>query len=67
MAVTYTKEQQKFAKANELSLGTVAVAGLEFQGPLTATERDELLEFWLAFIKRRSARPKAEVPDPVKG
>lgn len=59
MAVTYSKEQREYAKTNGMSLGTVAVVGLEFQGPITTEERDEILEFWMGFHKRRGERLKA--------
>ena len=60
MAVTYTKAMRDTAKERGMTLGTVAVAGLEFQGPITTAERDEILEFWMAFYKRRAERLKAE-------
>ena len=64
MSVTYTKEQREHARAKGMTLATVAVVGLEFQGPVTDAERDEILEFWMVFHKRRVVRLAAETATP---
>ncbi|AWM38692.1 hypothetical protein GobsT_31190 [Gemmata obscuriglobus] len=55
MAVTYTVEQKKLAKIDGQSLATIAVAGIEFQGPVSEDERDALLRWLLDFQQRRRA------------
>jgi len=53
MAVTYTREQRRFAKEKGLTLATLAVTGMEFQGPISEEERREVLDFMTGFLKRR--------------
>jgi hypothetical protein len=53
MAVTYTKEQRAIAKADGLHLVTLAVGGIEFQGPVSAEEKDRVTQFILGFLERR--------------
>jgi hypothetical protein len=43
MSVSYDKEMRKAAQARGESLATVAVSGVEFQGPVTAAERLKIL------------------------
>lgn len=57
MAVTYTREQRQYAKEHGLRfLATIAVGGMEFQGPVTDEEANELLEAITEFLRRRGAR-----------
>ena len=65
MAVTYTKEQRQAARQEGLALITLAVPGLEFQGPVPKEESDLLLYYITQFFKRRrewlSGEPKGKV------
>lgn len=60
MSVSYTQSQKKAAKDKGLHLVTLAVAGMEFQGPATEDERDAVLRFLMDFLDDRRARLKAE-------
>lgn len=56
----YTKEMQAAAREKGWSLATIAVAGIEFSGPVTPAEQKEIVEFWLAFQNKRADRLKAD-------
>ncbi len=62
MALTYTKEAKGDAKARNLKLATIGVAGLVFQGPVTAQEEKDLVRTFMAFQDNREKNPLPEIP-----
>jgi hypothetical protein len=63
MAVSYPRNMREYAKKNGLSLATIAVSGVEFQGPIDRAEREELMRFVEAFF-RRLCKTKPVEADP---
>lgn len=53
MAVTCTREQREAARKHGLHLVTIAVPGVEFQGPVPQEEKDALLAYLTEFFGRR--------------
>ena len=67
MAITYTKEHRKASVAGNLPLVTIDTGGMHFQGPTTEEEREELVHYLLAFLKRRrEAEKNTNPPNPAK-
>lgn len=64
MAVSYTSEQRKVAKEKSQHLVTIAAGGMEFSGPTSEAERDQLAQYLLDFLKRRRAALTEEVAKP---
>lgn len=62
MSITYMKEAKDEAKARNLKLATIGVAGLVFQGPITAEEEKTLVRTFMAFQDHREKHPLPELP-----
>lgn len=60
MSVSYTKEHKDQAEAAGLSLVTIAVSGMEFQGRCDAQETQEVMNFLATFVKKRAERRRTE-------
>jgi hypothetical protein len=60
VSVTYSKQQRAVAKQDGLKLVTMSVPGVEFQGPVTKEEAEQLEQFVYQFLIKRSERLKKE-------
>lgn len=58
MSISYTQTEKKEAKEKGLNLVTIAVAGMEFQGPVDDEERNRLLHYLLDLQERLAAKHK---------
>jgi hypothetical protein len=67
VTVSYTKEQRDRSKAEGWPLTTLAIPGMEFQGPVLPEERDEISAFMVAFLKRRTERLRQRNATPPSG
>jgi hypothetical protein len=61
MAVTYSPEQKKTAADRGWRLATLAVPGVEFQGPVSPSDAKELEAYILTYIARRAKALKADL------
>lgn len=62
MSVSYSQEQKAATKESHLHLVTISAGGMEFQGPTSDEERNELVKYLLAFLDRRRAQLQQEKP-----
>lgn len=62
MSMNYTKEAKDEAKRRNLKLATIGVAGLAFQGPVTAEEEKKLVRMFIEFQDHREKHPLPALP-----
>lgn len=61
---SYSAEQRKAAKEKNQHLVTISAGGIEFSGPTSEAERDQLAQYLLDFLKRRRSTQAEETAKP---
>lgn len=64
MSVSYDKELRRAAKERGEQLATVAVGGLEFQGPVTLGESLEIVDLIRKLFKQPAPVEPVDTSDP---